>query len=99
MKSILQENKMIPKTANYIYQGSGTPVIMIHGLAASLHDCDDLVPELSENGYASYPLDLLGHGDSPRLDSSAYHMDWIFDHVSSWRQSLNLTEPAGVIGH
>jgi pimeloyl-ACP methyl ester carboxylesterase len=99
MKGILQENTMIPRTANYIYQGSGTPVIMIHGLAASLHDWDDLVPELSEHGYASYALDLLGHGDSPRLDSRAYQMDWIFEHFSSWMKSLKLTEPAILIGH
>jgi len=93
------ENHLIPTLANYVQHGSGTPVIMIHGLAASLHDWDDLVPELSENGYASYALDLLGHGDSPRLDSRAYQMDWIFEHFSSWMKSLKLTEPAVLIGH
>lgn len=90
---------MIPKTANYIYQGTGSPVVMIHGLAASLHDWHDLVPELSANGYASYALDLLGHGDSPKLDSRAYQMDWIFEHFSHWMESLQLTEPAILIGH
>src|SRR5512147_2310983 len=99
MKSMMQANTMIPKTANYIYQGTGVPVIMIHGLAASLHDWDDLIPELSENGYASYALDLLGHGDSPRLESRAYEMEWIFEHFSSWMKSLHLTEPAILIGH
>ena len=93
------ENHLIPTLANYVQHGSGTPVIMIHGLAASLHDWDDLVPELSENGYASYALDLLGHGDSPRLDSRAYQMDWIFEHFLSWMKSLKLTEPAILIGH
>jgi pimeloyl-ACP methyl ester carboxylesterase len=99
MNNILQENTMIPKTANYIYQGTGAPVVMIHGLAASLHDWHDLVPELSANGYASYALDLLGHGDSPKLDSRAYQMDWIFEHFSHWMESLQLTEPAILIGH
>ena len=99
MKSILQENMIIPTIANYSYHGKGTPVIMIHGLAASLHDWNDLVPELSENGYASYALDLLGHGDSPKLESRAYQMDWIFEHFSQWMQSLRLTEPAILIGH
>lgn len=93
------DNHFIPKIANYIYQGTGTPVIMIHGLAASLHDWNDLVPELSANGYASYALDLLGHGDSPKLDSRAYQMDWILEHFSYWMQSLHLTEPAILIGH
>lgn len=84
---------------NYVQQGSGTPVILIHGLAASLHDWDVLIPELAANGYAAYAPDLLGHGDSPKLDSRAYQMDWVFEHFSSWMKSLRLTEPAILIGH
>ena len=93
------DNHFIPTLANYVQHGAGIPVVMIHGLAASLHDWNDLAPELSANGYASYALDLLGHGDSPKLDSRAYQMDWIFEHFSSWMESLNLTEPAILVGH
>jgi pimeloyl-ACP methyl ester carboxylesterase len=93
------ERNSIPRTANYVQQGTGTPVILIHGLAASLHDWDDLIPALTENSYAAYAPDLLGHGDSPRLDSRAYQMDWIFDHFFQWMKSLRLTEPAILIGH
>jgi pimeloyl-ACP methyl ester carboxylesterase len=89
----------IPATANHIEQGQGTPIIMIHGIAASLHDWDDLVPELTQNGYASYALDLLGHGDSPKPASRAYHIDWLFEHFLNWITSLRLTEPAIIIGH
>ena len=99
MNNTFQGNTLIPTTANYINHGTGTPVILIHGLAASLHDWNDLIPDLSANGYASYALDLLGHGDSPKLDSRAYQMDWIFEHFSSWMKSLHLTEPAILIGH
>lgn len=94
-----RENNLIPTTANYVRQGTGAPVIMIHGLAASLHDWDDLIPKLSANGYACYAPDLLGHGDSPKLDSRAYQMDWIFEHFVDWMKSLRLTEPAILIGH
>ena len=93
------DNHPIPALANYIQHGTGTPVILIHGLAASLHDWNDLVPELAANGYASYALDLLGHGDSPKLDSRAYQMDWVFEHFSGWMRSLGLSEPAILIGH
>lgn len=89
----------IPTTANFIKHGEGTPVILIHGIAASLHDWDDLIPELSQRGYACYALDLLGHGDSPKLNSRAYQMDWLLHHFSSWMKSLHLTEPAILIGH
>jgi pimeloyl-ACP methyl ester carboxylesterase len=99
MKSILADNTAIPAAANFIQQGTGTPVIMIHGLAASLHDWDDLIPELTQNGYASYALDLLGHGESPRLDSRAYQMEWVLEHFMNWMRSLHLTEPAIIIGH
>ena len=99
MKSTLTDNIVIPTTANFIQQGEGGPVIMIHGIAASLHDWDELIPKLTKNGYASYALDLLGHGDSPKLDSRAYQMDWMLEHFMSWVRSLRLTEPAIVIGH
>lgn len=95
----LVENITIPTTANYVQTGTGAPVILIHGLAASLHDWDDLVPPLVQNGYATYAVDLLGHGDSPRLESRLYQMEWIFEHFFEWMRSLRLTEPAILIGH
>jgi pimeloyl-ACP methyl ester carboxylesterase len=98
MSNLLEKN-LIPATANHVQQGTGAPVIMIHGLAASLHDWDDLIPEVATNGYACYAPDLLGHGDSPKVDSRTYEMDWIFEHFFQWMKSLRLTEPAILIGH
>ncbi len=89
----------IPTTTNFIQTGEGRPVVLIHGIAASLHDWDDLIPALSQRGYSCYALDLLGHGDSPKIDSRAYQMDWLLDHFSAWMRSLRLTEPAILIGH
>jgi pimeloyl-ACP methyl ester carboxylesterase len=88
-----------PASANYVQQGEGTPVVMIHGVAASLHDWDELIPDLTQSGFASYALDLLGHGDSPKPSSRAYHIDWVFEHFLHWITSLRLTEPAILIGH
>lgn len=96
----MQETQLtIPTTANFIKHGAGTPVILIHGIAASLHDWDDLIPALSQRGYECYALDLLGHGDSPKINSRSYQMDWLLDHFSSWMRSLHLSEPAILIGH
>jgi len=89
----------IPTRANFIQDGMGTPIILVHGIAASLHDWDELIPELTKNGYASHALDLLGHGDSPKLESPAYQIDWMLEHFDGWMHSLNLTEPAIIIGH
>jgi pimeloyl-ACP methyl ester carboxylesterase len=99
MSNTLQNSLMIPASANYVQQGQGSPIIMIHGLAASLHDWDDLMPELAKQGYSTYALDLLGHGDSPKLNSRTYRMEWLYEHFVNWIDSLKLTEPAIVIGH
>jgi len=98
MKSTISEFE-VPRIANFVQHGNGTPVVMVHGVAASLHDWDDLIPELTKNGYASYALDLLGHGNSPKPKTRAYHIDWVFEHFLHWMTSLRLTEPAIVIGH
>src|SRR4030095_4689337 len=93
---------IIPTKVNHVQHGTdnaGAPVVLIHGIAASLHDWDDLIPELTKNGHASYALDLLGHGDSPKLDSHAYRIEWLYEHFSNWIRSLHLTEPAIIIGH
>src|SRR5271157_245859 len=89
----------ISARVNFISQGKGAPVIMIHGLAASLHDWDFLFPDLIAGGYAGYTLDLLGHGDSAKPDSRAYHIDWLLAHFIEWVDSLHLAEPAVLIGH
>lgn len=99
MSATLENKFIIPHTASFVQQGTGTPVIMIHGIAASLHDWDELIPDLTKHGYASYALDLLGHGDSPKPNLRAYQMDWVFEHFVNWMQSLHLTEPAIIIGH
>src|SRR5512139_893285 len=99
MDPSLAEDFTIPTTASYIQQGTGSPVILIHGIASSYHNWDDLIPELVQEGYACYALDLLGHGDSPKPESRAYQMEWMYQHFAGWVKSLHLTEPAILIGH
>jgi pimeloyl-ACP methyl ester carboxylesterase len=99
MNSTLEDNFTIPTTANFIQQGTGSPVILIHGIAASHHNWDDLLPALARRDFACYALDLLGHGDSPKPASRAYQMDWMYQHFAGWVRSLHLTEPAILIGH
>jgi pimeloyl-ACP methyl ester carboxylesterase len=100
MSSVTQVNKIdIPSRANYVCQGEGSPVIMIHGLAASLHDWDFILPALVKAGYSGYALDLLGHGISPKLDVQGYQMDWVFNHFLLWLDSLHIDRSAVIIGH
>jgi pimeloyl-ACP methyl ester carboxylesterase len=98
-KQIKSDAFIVAPGTNFVSEGQGAPVIMVHGVAASLHDWDSLLPELAKAGYAGYALDLLGHGESPKPESRAYQVEWVFDHFAEWLDSLCLTSPAVLIGH
>jgi 4,5:9,10-diseco-3-hydroxy-5,9,17-trioxoandrosta-1(10),2-diene-4-oate hydrolase len=89
-----------PEVVNYTSQGEGAPVVLIHGLAASLHDWDYLAPALAGAGRRACALDLLGHGESEhpaRIED--YTAENVFLHLAAWIETLDLREPAVVIGH
>jgi pimeloyl-ACP methyl ester carboxylesterase len=89
----------VPTQVNTVEQGSGSPVLLVHGLAASLHDWDGFLPELAAAGYHAYALDLLGHGGSPKPDSRSYKTKWVYKHFAQWINSLELDESPILIGH
>lgn len=85
---------------NYAHQGEGEPVILVHGLAASLHDWDDLLPELSQAGYAGYALDLLGHGESEKpAHTHDYSIENAYADFSAWIETLTPVKPFILVGH
>lgn len=99
---IMYQSMMIRNNqkVNYVRHGDGEPVVLVHGLAASLHDWDDLLPELSASGYASYALDLLGHGESAKpANIHDYTVESAFSHFSDWIDSLHIHQPMTLIGH
>ncbi len=85
---------------NYNQAGEGQPVILIHGMAASLECWAFQSDALVEAGFGVFAVDLPGHGESvkPR-GSEEYSIDSIFQHLVNWIESLDLAEPAIVIGH
>jgi pimeloyl-ACP methyl ester carboxylesterase len=86
--------------ANYISLGNGQPVILIHGMAASLCDWTSMAPELASHGYTVYALDLLGHGESAKPDDPRlYHVETLYNHFLGWVESLNLDTPLVLVGH
>ncbi|MBI5353786.1 MAG: alpha/beta hydrolase [Chloroflexi bacterium] len=88
------------ENVNYVQQGEGAPVILTHGLAASLHDWDDLLPVMAASGYAGYALDLLGHGESYKpADHHEFTFEAVFEHFSAWVDSLQINEPMILVGH
>lgn len=96
-RSVTLENH---QKVNYVQQGEGEPIILVHGLAASLHDWDDLLPELSTSGYAGYALDLLGHGESEKpRNVHDYTVEKAFVHFEDWVETLGRSEPLTLVGH
>jgi 2-succinyl-6-hydroxy-2,4-cyclohexadiene-1-carboxylate synthase len=88
------------QTVNSICEGQGAPVILIHGLAASIFDWVDLTPELVAAGYAVHALDLLGHGRSLKPEKlREYHIEGVFAHLEAWIDSLHLDQPLILVGH
>lgn len=85
---------------HYVVQGEGTPVILLHGIAASLFDWKYLLPLLTQAGFRGFAPDLWGHGESSKPDSpDEYDFDAIYAHLLSWIANLNINQPIFLIGH
>lgn len=82
---------------NTIRQGSGQPIVFLHGIgtsAATWQACLDLL----DDRYHVVSIDLLGHGGSPLLDDPAeYTRDRALDDIDDILASLD--EPAVLVGH
>jgi len=84
---------------NAVCMGQGLPVLLLHGLAASLHDWDPHLPALSAAGYRACALDLFGHGESAKPGMRDYHVEQALAHFAGWVDSLGLRQPAVLVGH
>ena len=85
---------------SFATEGSGYPIILLHGLAASRYDWQSLAPELSRAGYCSFAVDLFGHGDSPKPDDPAcYSAANVAHSLSRWLDDRHMEEPAILVGH
>ncbi|MBW8009861.1 MAG: alpha/beta hydrolase [Chloroflexi bacterium] len=94
------QSKKKENHTNYISEGDGPPVILLHGFAASLNHWGCLIPDLVSAGFSVYAPDLLGHGDSLKPeDIEAYHVEQVFNHLESWIEGLELKHPLTLIGH
>lgn len=85
---------------NYTVQGEGDPVILLHGIAASLYNWEGLMPRLAKSGYRSFALDLPGHGDSVKPDDPKdYHVQSIYLKLYEWIVGLELPRPPILVCH
>jgi pimeloyl-ACP methyl ester carboxylesterase len=80
----------------YIVRGSGSPVILVHGIGEFLEVWWQNIKPLSEH-YRVYAMDLVGHGlsDKPAVD---YSLAFATEVASGFAQALGI-ERASLIGH
>ncbi|MBU0510172.1 MAG: alpha/beta hydrolase [Chloroflexi bacterium] len=85
---------------NFISHGSGPPAILIHGIGASLHQWDSLIPALVAGGFSAHALDLQGHGDSAKpKEIHKYHIETYYTQLEKWLDDLELSGPLLLVGH
>ncbi|MBB6610967.1 alpha/beta hydrolase [Pontibacter sp. Tf4] len=74
---------------HYRDEGRGTPIILLHGTAASLNTWDGWSTELSKN-YRVLRLDLPGFGLTGRNQTDTYSIAYYADLLLHFMDSLNI---------
>lgn len=75
---------------HYFEAGSGTPLVLVHGLGARGEDWQNMIPAMAVRGYHVYAPDLPGYGRSPRPDAS-YTISMEEAAAVDFMQSMHLT--------
>lgn len=92
--------KQITHPINHIAEGEGPTVIFVHGASGSIYNWDKNIPAISQAGYSTFAIDLLGHGDSHKPEElEAYHIEEVYAHLESWIEEHNIAKPIIFVGH
>lgn len=73
---------------HYLVAGDGPPVLLIHGLGASVVTWRDNVEPLSQR-FRVYAIDLPGHGDTDKPDID-YTLETMLDYLRGFLDALGL---------
>lgn len=82
-------------TIHYEVTGTGTPVVLVHGITESSGNWDPIVERLAPQ-HQVVTLDLRGHGESPR--AGAYDLASLAGDVATVAMAAGLDRPR-VVGH
>jgi pimeloyl-ACP methyl ester carboxylesterase len=82
---------------HYYVGGSGSPVVLVHGLGGRADDWAKLMPQLVRDHHRVYALDLPGYGRSDWPASAAYSIPELSAAVEAFLNDLHLdhTDLAG----
>ncbi|MFN2613196.1 MAG: alpha/beta fold hydrolase [Actinomycetota bacterium] len=84
---------------NVLDEGSGTPVLLLHGFPDNSRLWRNVIPSLTAAGYRTIAPDMRGFGESDRPgDVAEYRLDKILADVTGILDALGV-ERAHVVGH
>ena len=82
--------------AHYQVAGDGRPLLLLHGLGASVATWRDNIGPLSQ-AFRVYALDLPGHGDSDKPDIDYNADNRVLQFIARTVESIGMDRPA-IIG-
>jgi 2-hydroxymuconate-semialdehyde hydrolase len=74
---------------SYLEQGTGTPLLLVHGITTYSFIWKDMIPGLS-SGFRVLAIDLLGCGDSEKPQDASYSISAQTDLVSDFMDALDI---------
>ncbi len=81
-----------------VEQGTGTPLLLIHGFGASTHDYEEFVLAPLARAHRAIAVDLFGFGWSERSDAFDYSWPLWADQLAGTLDALGIPR-ASVVGH
>lgn len=81
----------------YTVQGTGQPIVLVHGFGASIGHWRKNIPVLSEAGYRVWAIDLLGFGSSDKSDRTYTVELWQQQLYDFWQEFIG--QPAIFVGN
>jgi pimeloyl-ACP methyl ester carboxylesterase len=82
---------------NYVRQGSGRQLLLLHGWATSLADFDEVIKELHKN-YDVTALDLPGFGAS-QIPEGDWGLEEYAKFAASFCRKVGISDLYGLVGH
>ena len=86
----------------YVDEGSGDPIVLLHGNPTSSFLWRNVAPELIDSGRVIIP-DLLGQGDSEKLPEAeaveGYNLENVYAHVAGLLEEIGATQNVTLVIH
>lgn len=90
------------KKIAYIDEGSGDPIVLLHGNPTSSYLWRNVIPELLDSGRVVVP-DLIGQGDSEKLPASEgadrYNLEVAYDYIAGLLAEINANQNVTLVIH